>query len=263
MLNLWGGRFFADLLPFLSAAKADVLCLAEVCHTPASDKPWLTYRDEERDLPQRANLMDDLERGLPDHQAFFCPGSRGWLLDGETAVQSCSGIATFVHRRLPIIGQVQDFVHQDFSPDSYGTHPYPRAAHLVRVFDDRLGAALTIGHMHGLRDLSDKADTPARHAQAMRFAAMAKGLHRKDERLVLCGDLNVRPGSETLTLLAGLGLTELVTTRGHTGTRTAHYPKPQRFADYMLVSPEVTVQAFDVVTEPAVSDHAALVLDLA
>lgn len=44
-------------------------------------------------------------------------------------------------------------------------------------------------------------------------------------------------------------------------TRTSHYAKPGRFADYMLVNARVAVRSFSVVTYPEVSDHCPLVLE--
>lgn len=251
MLNAWGGVLHDALLPFLADRDADVLCLQEVVHTPATSAPWLHYRDAERDLPQRANLLAEVSAILPDHATTYCPFARGHLFEGDTPVPSFSGLATFVRRDLTIIGQVHDFVHDDFLPDRYGEHPYPRQAHVLRLYDDRIGAAVTVAHMHGLRDLTDKADTPARRAQAERLTRMVESLHRPGERLVICGDFNVRSDSETLSILSGFG-----------GTRTARYAKPQRFAEYMLVKEAVRINGFDVVMEPEVSDHAALVLEV-
>ena len=114
----------------------------------------------------------------------------------------------------------------------------------------------------GCVDLAGKGDTPARIAQVHRFADLIGGLHRPGERLVVCGDLNARPDGETLAILAArLGLIELVTAWGFEGTRTSLYTKPERFADYMLVGGQVRVNAFDVLREPEVSDHATLILD--
>ena len=108
-----------------------------------------------------------------------------------------------------------------------------------------------------------KHDTPARRAQAEALIRMVRTVARPGERLVVCGDFNVLPDSETLDMLRALGLTELVTSRGHAGTRTSLYAKPGRFADYMLVGPEAAVASFDVVAAPEVSDHRALMLELA
>jgi len=79
---------------------------------------------------------------------------------------------------------------------------------------------------------------------------------------VVCGDFNVLPDSETFEILGSLGLVDLVTSRGHDDTRTSHYKKQPRFADYMLVTSNVEVIRFDPVAEPEVSDHRALLLDM-
>lgn len=91
---------------------------------------------------------------------------------------------------------------------------------------------------------------------------MATQIADRNDRLVVCGDFNVAPDSETLKVLAGIGLADLVTGGGFAGTRTSHYSKPGKFADYMLVNALVNVHSFDVVTEPEVSDHCPLVLEM-
>ncbi|WP_160169138.1 endonuclease/exonuclease/phosphatase family protein [Allgaiera indica] len=129
--------------------------------------------------------------------------------------------------------QAQGFVLKGFAADGFGDHPRSRSAHAIRVYNGARQRPVSITHMHGLRDLR-----------------------------VTCGDFNVEPGSETLNHLADHGFTELVTTRGFAGTRTAHYEKPGRFADYMLVNSEDAVRRFDVIRSPEVSDHCPLVLEV-
>lgn len=200
---------------------------------------------------------------LPEHAGTFCPASQGELWDGEIAVPSQFGIATFVRRALPVIGQAQGFVHKTYSPNGYGEHPRPRNAHVIRVFDEARGRAVTIGHMHGLRDpKAGKADTPERLAQARALAALVQTVALPGDAVVVCGDFNLEPGSETFAVLAGIGLHDLVQRHGITSTRTSHYGKPGRFADYMLVNDRVGVRAFSVVTSPEVSDHCPMALEL-
>ncbi|NBB82829.1 MAG: endonuclease/exonuclease/phosphatase family protein [Alphaproteobacteria bacterium] len=261
-LNGWGGTLHDRLLPYLAAAAPDILCLQEVVHSPQTEADWLTYRDGDHVLPQRANLFRDVGRALPDHVGVFCPAAQGVLWDGEVAIPSQWGLATFVHKALPIIGQVQGFVHKDYSPTGYGDHPRSRSAHGVRVYDHDRGRSVAVTHMHGLRDLNGKMDTPERAAQARRLLALADQVAAPEDLSVVCGDFNVEPGSETLRLLAEAGLVELVTGGGAPGTRTSHYTKPGRFADYMLVDDMAAVRAFTVVREPEVSDHCPLVLEV-
>lgn len=82
-LNGWGGKLHDELVPYISASDPDILCLQEVVHTPAAEEDWLSYRDDGRDLPQRANFLRDVEEALPDHLAIFCPASQGDLWHGR------------------------------------------------------------------------------------------------------------------------------------------------------------------------------------
>ncbi|MEP5731399.1 MAG: endonuclease/exonuclease/phosphatase family protein [Sulfitobacter sp.] len=261
-LNGWGGKLHEVLLPYLIDAAPHVLCLQEVVHSPASDKDWLTYRDGEHVLPQRANFFRDVCAALPDHVPTFCPAARGVLWDDDIAVPSFWGLATFVHKSLPVIQQVQGFVHKGYGPDGYGDHPRSRSAHGVRLYDHGGDRAISITHMHGLRDLNGKADTPERDLQAQRLLEMSSTVSADHDLRVICGDFNVKENSETLRLLEQAGMTELVTARGFPGTRNAQYEKPGKFADYMLVSDEQAARHFDVVYDPEVSDHCPLVLGL-
>jgi endonuclease/exonuclease/phosphatase family metal-dependent hydrolase len=75
----------------------------------------------------------------------------------------------------------------------------------------------------------------------------------------VCGDLNLLPGSETFAVLGAIGLVDLV---GTADTRTSRYLKPVRHASYLLVSNPAAVRGFEVLAEPEVSDHRALLLDI-
>lgn len=261
-LNGWGGKLYGELQSYLIEARPHILCLQEVVHSPMSEKAWLTYKDGDHILQQRAQFFHDVCEALPDHQAVFCPAAQGILWDGNEAVLSQWGLATFVHRAMPIVGQIQGFVHKDFSPDGYGKHPRSRSAHGVRVYDYEGNRFISVTHMHGLRDLRGKMDTPERYAQVQKLLEMSQYLAEADDLRVICGDFNVEADSETLSILTRTGMTELVTSGDFDGTRTSHYTKAGRYADYMLINRPEAVENFDVVAVPEVSDHRPLLLDL-
>ena len=260
-LNAWGGRLAGPLLDWLGDADPDVLCLQEVTRAPVPHPGPLWFREGAEPLLQRPDLFEDVRAALPGHEAVFCPSMRGDLFDAEgRAVRSEFGIATFVRRDRPIVGQVQGFVHGDFRPDGWGPPPVPRSLHGVRLGPS--GAherASRVAHLHGLRDPAGKRDTPARAAQAERIVGLLGALGAADEPLILCGDLNLLPSSATFERLAALGLRDLV---GDADTRTSHYRKTPRSADYLLVTPDVPVARFEVVAAPEVSDHRPLRLEL-
>ncbi len=144
----------------------------------------------------------------------------------------------------------------------YGDHPRSRTAHAVRIYDFAQDTPVTIAQIHGLRDPRGKMDTSERLEQAHRLAQLVATVVEPGDRLVVCGDLNVEPDSQTFAVLEELGVRDLVTIRGFLGTRSAHYTKPGRLADYMLVNDAVAVVAFDVVEHPEVSDHRPLLLTM-
>ena len=261
-LNAWGGRLHEALIAYVRQADADVLCLQEVPRAPGVAPGWAIYRDAGMELPQRANLFEEISAALPGHDGFFCPTSRGELFDGDTTISAEFGLATFVRKSYSVIAQGLDFVHGHYSCDGWGQHPRPRNAHCIRLFSHRHASTVTIAHMHGLRDPAGKGDTPAREEQASALVGLVERVWPRDEGLVVCGDFNVLPESATFAALGGLGLSDLVTGNGFVDTRTSHYTKEGRFADYMFVTSEVNVAKFEVVEAPEVSDHRALMLDI-
>ena len=133
-LNAWGGTLHEALIPWLRAETADILCLQEVIHSPEAAQDWLEYRDGTHVLPQRARMLDDLRRALPGHVATFCPAATGVLWAGAQSVPSHWGLASFIRDTLPVIGQVQGFVHKGYSAEGYGDHPRSRPAHVFRLW---------------------------------------------------------------------------------------------------------------------------------
>lgn len=259
-LNAWCGGMFEPLAQWLPTCGADVLCLQEVTSTPGY-LGWVTYTDADRTSRQRASLFDDVRAVLPDHQAVFLTCDTGPVhCDDGVVRRQHFGIATFVASHLAVVGTEAAFVHGGFAHhDVWPAEDRGRAAHAVRVADPG-GRCATIAHFHGVRMASGKDDTPARRTQADRVAALITRVRTPGDVVVAAGDMNVLPNSETLAVLAGIGLTDLV---GRSDTRTSAYAKPVRHASYLLVSDVQAVAAFQVVAEPEVSDHRALVLDLA
>lgn len=262
-LNAWGGRLHQPLLDYLAACNADIYCLQEIVRDPASTvSQWSAYRDGENEIAQRTNLFEEIRAALPEHDAFFAPNATGDLFVGDQRVPTLFGLATFVRRSLAVVSQAADFVHGLFSAEGFGSHPRPRNAHCVRLYDAAGGRSLTVCHMHGLRDLAGKSDTQQRDAQARSLLRLVRRVWAEGEPLVVCGDFNVLPGTRTFEILGEAGLADLVTANGFTDTRTSHYSKDVRFADYMLTNTAVQVVGFDVVKRPEVSDHRPLLLEI-
>ena len=198
-----------------------------------------------------------VEFGGPGH-----PVSAELLFDADgRAYRSRFGLATFVRDEFAVLGQAQAFVHGTYRSGGWGEPPVPRNMHALRLFDPASRRGFVVAHLHGLRDLDGKHDSPARDAQAHRVVEMIDQVREDGDPVVFGGDLNLLPDSRSFAIWAEAGLSDLITGRGFTDTRTSLYPKEQRHADYLLVSEGISVAGFDVVTAPEVSDHRPLVLD--
>ena len=113
-----------------------------------------------------------------------------------------------------------------------------------------------IMNVHGLWNGQGKTDTPARIAQSQKIRDFMDTI---DTPKILCGDFNLRPDTESLKMLEN-DMNNLIKQHNINSTRTSLYPKAERFADYMLTSPDITVNTFKVLKDE-VSDHAPLLVD--
>ncbi|RKS75597.1 endonuclease/exonuclease/phosphatase family metal-dependent hydrolase [Motilibacter peucedani] len=257
-LNAWGGALWDELAAWLPTMNADVLCLQEVTRTSGLSG-WTAFSDGEHTLPQRADLFDDVRGVLPRHYAQFAASDAGPVRDGAGRPwRQEFGLGTWTSPELTLLSSATRFVHGSFAEhEEWPTGGRPRIAQAVRVGGD--GRTVTVVQLHGLRDPAGKADTPERTQQAKRLAAFVDDVRVAGDLVVVCGDLNLLPGSETFAVLRTIGLTDLV---GTEDTRTEHYAKPVRHASYLLVSDPGAVRELRIVGRPAVSDHCALVLDV-
>lgn len=258
-LNTWGGRLWIPLKRFLTEVDADVWCLQEVFSAPGVEQE--TLRDSDG-LEVRLNLFAEAQEVLNDYQCSFWPEARGYLND-RTSTESpvLYGIATCVRNTIPIIGSRTEFVFGDFRQSATGEPPLPRTLHFTRLWNYEKGCALWIGHFHGLWSPDGKVDNAQRDIQAAKLTAAIESLAPGSSRIILSGDFNVLPDSTLFQLLKRVELTDLVTKYNYDDTRTSYYSKSPRHADYMLVTPGVTVVDFDVPAAPEVSDHRPLILD--
>lgn len=249
-----------SLIPWLREVDADVVCLQEVTRTPGASG-WSTFADGERTLPQRLNLCADVTAALPEHQAQLVVNDTGPVTDADGARRRQDfGIATFVRDDHPVIGLDAAFVHSSFvDHEQWASDDRPRAALTVTVRDRAANRTVSVIQAHGLRDPAGKDDTPARLAQARRLVEQVQRARATSELVIVCGDLNLLPDSETFALLRSAGMIDLV---GAADTRTSSYPKPIRSASYLLVSDVTAVSDFHIVASPEVSDHRALRLDV-
>jgi len=237
-LNIWGGRL-ADTLPrfFEKYADTDVFCFQEV-YFDADRK----VKDNEYREKSSLNLFEDLTKFLPQHTGYFRP-----------AVKDHYGLAIFVKKSLEVQEEDDIFVHNPKDYVSGGNHP--RNLQYIKLLCGK--KEVLVANLHGLwKGGSLKKDIPERISQSNKVLDF---LVRHDCPIILAGDFNLRPDTESIKILEEK-FENLISKYKICSTRTSYYKKDCKFADYVLVSDEVEDTTLTVLPEE-VSDHSALLLE--
>ena len=117
---------------------------------------------------------------------------------------------------------------------------------------------VSVMNFHGLWNGRGKGDSADRLVQSRRLLDF---LASRREPFVLCGDFNPRAADRKASGCSRRRARETSSPNSaSTSTRTSLYTGPERFADYVFVSPGVDVSAFRVLPDE-VSDHAPLMLE--
>ncbi len=251
-LNIWGGRAGRDgLIAFMEAKKdeTDIFNLQEIWSAPYKELAGMMAGGIP--LDEHVTMHDALQTFsaiCTDHVPYFVP----MLLDDY-------GLLMLVHKRLTVINHGEEYVYKEkgYRPDRDGLDlgHHARCVQYVTMREGD-GTPFTVMNLHGLWNGKGKGDCEERFLQSRRICALA---NRLGTPYVLAGDLNLLPESKSLRMLEDCGMRNLVREYGVTSTRSSFYTKPNKFADYALVSSGVTVTDFRVLPDE-VSDHLPLSL---
>ena len=249
ILNIWGGKVYAPLMAFLKehAEEVDIFCLQEVFNTSM---------EEEIPSEARIKIFSEIGSVLTSFTGFHAPITIGWdWSDKKINLPVQFGLATFIRKSIQIdslgdffvLGKLGDFTGK---PESR-----PRNVQYVRFSQN--GIHYTICNFHGhWKPHTNKEDLPERIEQSQKIVEFLKP---EKSKKILCGDFNLAPHTQSIRILED-GMRNLVKEYGITSTRSHYYTKDGKFADYILVSPEVEVKDFKVLPD-VVSDHLPLYLE--
>lgn len=244
-LNTWGGEAgVRELQDFLRAHNdIDIFCLQEVWNggehmlLTRSGGSWLSRRV--------STLYTDLTVVLPDYEPYYRPHFYDFF-----------GLLMLVKKGITIREEGEFYIYKEkgwVSGVDFGDH----ARILQYVVIDTDHGPRTIINLHALWNGKGKTDCEERLEQSDRIVRFVRELKTP---FVLVGDFNLLPDTKSLEMIEGTGLRNLIREYGITSTRTSHYTKPNKYADYAFVSSGVEVKDFKVLSDE-VSDHAPLYLE--
>jgi endonuclease/exonuclease/phosphatase family metal-dependent hydrolase len=235
-LNIWGGHIRDPLLEFISFHRdVDIFCFQEVYHE-ALEK--ISTEDRKVSL----NIFSEIKALLQTHNTFFKP-----------VVENIYGIGMLVKNKIEVLGEGEISIHDNPNYPGRG----PTHSRNLQWLECRINNKIySILNVHGLWNGMGKTDSPERIAQSQRIKDFVDTINTPK---ILCGDFNLRPDTQSMQILEK-GMNNLIKTYNVKSTRTSWYTKEEKFADYILTSPEIIVKNFKVLPVE-VSDHAPLLLE--
>lgn len=239
-LNIWGGKVFEPLMNFfkMRAEDTDIFCLQEVFNNPPQIKSKVQTKVAKEDI------YKDIAEVLKDFDGYFAPTQ-----DGEES------LTIFVKKKFGVQEIADQFVYrwrnamEGNDASTYGINvQYTKFSKSEKNY--------MVCNLHGHWTPNFKGDNPARLEQSQNIKKM---LDNFKGAKILCGDFNVAPDTKSMEILE-TSMTNLVKKYKVATTRSHFYTKEHKFADYILVSPEIQVKKFEVIQD-VVSDHLALMLE--
>jgi exonuclease III len=246
-LNLWGGIVYEPLIEFIKkhSSDTDIFCFQEMLF---GDKPEFTTLDK-----GRVNLFSEISSVLIDFNPYKNISNSDHFQKEKVAFKG--GQAIFVRKNI----NVKDnggFVCYDKVPEKT-TEGGKLTGNLQWIAIELEKGELTITNLHGLwQKGTSKVDTPDRFVQSEKIKNF---MDNRDGKKILCGDFNLIPTGQSIEMLE-VGMKNLVKEYNVQSTRSDFYDGVQKFADYILTSPEIEVKSFGVLQDQ-VSDHLPLSLE--
>ncbi len=240
-LNTWGARAgHENMYEFIRKnIDVDIFCFQEAWEGGQEfSRLWSDNID--------TGMNTNIGAILKDHTLFFRPH-----------VEDYYGLAMFVKKDLVIVDEGEVYVYKErgWMHDEFkGNH----ARNLQYVTLHTPSGLKTILNFHGIWNGQGKEDTEDRLLQSDNIL---KFLNSIDNPFVLMGDFNLLPETKSIKVLEDNGLKNLIKENGITSTRSSHYKKPLKFADYAFVSEGIKVNEFKVLPDE-VSDHLAMYIDI-
>ncbi|HRH32660.1 MAG TPA: endonuclease/exonuclease/phosphatase family protein [bacterium] len=252
-LNIWGGKIFEPLIDFikLQAPGTDIFCFQEMIF---GLEPEVTPVHK-----ARLNIFLEIEKCLPDFIAFkyHAPKEAIHFQDEPLKKGTLPGQAIFIKKDLLVNNHGGFRCYSNTIPNKVFLGGKITGSCQWIDLKIKETEMLSILNLHGLwQQDTHKKDTAERLTQS---TILHNFLKTKNGKKILCGDFNLQPDCQSIKILEQ-NMINLVKSSPFTSTRSSYYSKPDKFADYILISPDITVKHFEVLQDE-ISDHLPLTLE--
>lgn len=251
-LNTWGGKIFEPLINFIKqqSKDTDIFCFQEVFTTTSNHTETSGFR---------TNLYNEITKILEDHQGYFAAAIDNYPVGSfqgkHTDFNLSSGLAIFIRKTLAVKSYGDFFIYRDknnYNLDDFNTMP-KNAQYIIFTTE---GKKITVCNTHGIWHTQGKGDSPSRIQQSQKIKQF---LDLQQGEKILCGDFNLKLNTKSLKILEN-DLDNLIRKYHIPTTRNKYFPREEKFADYIFVSPGIRVESFQV-PEVDISDYLPMILE--
>lgn len=243
-LNVWCG-IVKEILDFIKNNKdADVFCFQEVYDGGQEFEKDFFKESKYKNF----NLLEDIKTILPNFNFYFRPH-----------LEDHYGLAIFIKKDISILKEGESFVFMEkgyLLEDNIAVH----AKNIQFVSFEINEKKINVCNFHGLWTGTGKNDTEDRINQSKNIANFLKTL---EGEIVLCGDFNLNPDTESVKTIEDFGLRNLIRENNIKSTRTSLYARREivPFADYTFVSKGLAIKSFEIMPDE-VSDHSPMKIEI-
>ena len=263
-LNTWFGKVRKPLTEFLleHAPTTDVFCFSEI----SAGEAGLSFGSVTGAQPvgkkfeplmdscasdyffQLKNILVDFDGQFDDSGFIEVPGSKKFPV----------GLAMFIKKDLKVENSGIAEINNGAADDPEG---YERIMQYACVSDGKKN--IWINNFHGMSHPFNKLDSEGRLNQSKNILSQ---LNKENGPIILGGDFNLFPDTESIRMFEKAGYKNLIKEYEVSDTRGelnfSQWPgSKQYFADYVFVSPEISVKNFEV-PQISISDHLPLILEI-
>jgi endonuclease/exonuclease/phosphatase family metal-dependent hydrolase len=238
-VNIWQGKFGQQIIDFLQAEKPDFVCMQEV-----------------NDLPGRSGYsffatLDEIKQGAAFNHAFMSATYSSRYMERELDYGNAilSRLTPAAEETIFTNGQ---YIKNFDMMQSKGEGNNRNLQHMTVQLN---GRSLHILNHHGYWVYGSKAGNDETLRQMKIIADVIDSL---DGPIILCGDFNLSPDSQSLNLI-NQRLTNLSAKHGLKNTYS-QFSTREAVCDHIFVNDQVKVERFEM-SEVLISDHKALILD--
>lgn len=235
-LNTWGGRLENQINGFFEEEKADIVCLQEVMSVGAGSVGLFTS-------------LEHIQQTNHYKHAFISPVFSFNLMHRTAHFGNAIVTSYDLADKTTIFTNLEHKDNFDFNEDDYNVRNLQHAVLSIG------GNKLNILNHHGHHVPTHKNGNPETFRQMKQLAAYIETLTGP---IILCGDFNLEPNSDSLNLINDR--LENLPVKYKLSTTRTNLTNKKEVCDYIFVNNQVKIKEF-FASDKIVSDHQALILD--